>query len=154
MLTGCRPLRSSRQAPPESASQQNTHSTRLRDTKTAAGAAIQRLRQLKQSISSPKMLRPSNPRNRTIMSAGPSSFASRCVTRQVPRTARTKRNQTPIPFIWASLARWLRGMLGFLPLPCDKKLSRNQDGRSLQILIGQSPYPQMVCCASSRNVRS
>jgi hypothetical protein len=48
---------------------------------------------LKQSISLPIGRFPSHARNRTIRSAGPSSLASRCVTRQVARTARTNRVQ-------------------------------------------------------------
>src|SRR5262249_1959960 len=38
---------------------------------------------------------PRRARNRTIRSAGPSSLASRCVTRQVARAARTNRAQKP-----------------------------------------------------------
>jgi hypothetical protein len=39
----------------------------------AAGAAIHRLRQLKQSIKRPASPSPNRPRNRTMISAGPSS---------------------------------------------------------------------------------
>src|SRR5262249_13203050 len=44
------------------------------------------------SASSPRKLFPSKARTRATMSAGPSSLASRCVTRQAARTATTKRN--------------------------------------------------------------
>jgi len=93
MITGSWPKRSSRQAAPESASHVNSQSSHLCDTKSAAGAAIQKLRQLKQSISLPIRRSPSHTRNRTMISAGPSSLASRCVTRQVARTATANRVQ-------------------------------------------------------------
>src|SRR5215467_3730511 len=73
------------------ANQQANHSRGLRETNKAAGAAIHRLKQLKQSISLPARLSPNKVRKRTIMSAGPSSLTSRCVTRHVARTATTKR---------------------------------------------------------------
>ena len=87
-LSGAPPIRSNRQAPPDSASHENTQVTNVVDTKSAAGAAIHRLRQLKQSIRLPTNPSPTRRRNRNMTSAGPSSFASRCVTRQVARTAR------------------------------------------------------------------
>src|SRR5262249_48880138 len=84
-----------RQAAPESASQLNSQPSSCCDTKSAAGAAIHRLRQLKQSIRLPAKPPPRRARNRTITSAGPSSLASRCVTCQVARAARTNRAQKP-----------------------------------------------------------
>ncbi len=93
MTIGSRPRRSSKQAPPESANQLISQSSGFSDTKSAAGAAIQKLRQLKQSISFPTGPRPSRARNLAIRSAGPSSLANRCVTRQVARVANTNRIQ-------------------------------------------------------------
>ena len=63
---------------------------RVRETNNANGAATQMLMQLKQSIRLPMKPVAQARRNRKMMSAGPSSFASRWVTRQVARTARTK----------------------------------------------------------------
>ena len=101
IATGAPPSRCNRQAAPDSASQANSHSSGFRATKIAAGAAIQRLRQLKQSIICPARLSPRRERRRTIKSAGPSSLARRCVTRQVARTARTNRIQNSIVSIVA-----------------------------------------------------
>ena len=92
MTTGSVVIRSSRQAPPDTASQLISHSGGLSETNNAVGTAIQILRQEKQSISCPAKLRPSLARNLTIKPAGPSSYANRCVTRQVARTARTNRS--------------------------------------------------------------
>src|SRR5262245_7899028 len=90
-MTGSGLSRSRRQAPPERASQLIIHSVGWRETNNAIGAATQRLRQLKQSINVPARLWPNNLRKRKMMSPGPSSLASRCVTRHVARTARTNR---------------------------------------------------------------
>jgi len=77
MSTGSRTIRSSRQAPPETASHVTSHSNGMFETNSASGAAIQRLRQLKQSIILPATLWPNSLRNRKITSPGPSSLASR-----------------------------------------------------------------------------
>lgn len=98
-MAGSCPSLSKRQAPPERASQQNSQSRGLVDTKRAAGAAIERLKHLKQSINLPARLWLSSARNLTIMSAGPSSLANRWVTLQVARTARTSLGQKPSWFI-------------------------------------------------------
>ena len=86
------PSRSNRHAPPESASQLTNQTTGFVETNSAKGAATQMLMQLKQSMRLPINPSPSQRRVRKTISAGPSSFASRWVTRQVARTARRKRN--------------------------------------------------------------
>ena len=103
MITGSCTARCKRQAAPESASQMSSQSSGFRETKSATGAAIHRLRHSKQSISLPAKLCPKRTRNRTIKSAGPSSLASRCVIRQVARAARTNLIQKVVPVIrqWA-----------------------------------------------------
>src|ERR1017187_716422 len=77
MMTGSPPRRSNRQAPPESASQTKSHSQDLRETNKPAGAATQRLMQLKQSISFPQKPRPRRARKRTITTHG------HCATRRL-----------------------------------------------------------------------
>ena len=129
MMTGFSPSRSSKHAPPESASHEITHMSGSRDKKKAAGAAIHRLRQLKQSIRLPTSPWPNRPRSRTMISAGPSSFASRWVTRHVARTARTNRieNSSAEP-ICGSAARWIGSLLH--PLKRDFTLLNHPHRRS------------------------
>src|SRR5262249_7496490 len=108
---GSRPSRSSRQAPPEIASQPISHSVGWRETNNAIGAATQRLRQLKQSINRPAGLWPSNLRKRKMLSPGPSSLASRWVTRQVARTARASRRIMSTFLCPYSSARGRKGLV-------------------------------------------
>jgi hypothetical protein len=96
MTTAACPKRSSRHAAPDSASQAIRRSPGVAATRSAIGAATQKLRQWKQSISLPMGRVPSRARSRARRSAGPSSLARRWVTRQVARAARSNLAQNPV----------------------------------------------------------
>ena len=89
-------MRSNKQAAPESATHVSSKSNGLRETKNAIGTATHKLRHWKQSINLAASPFPKSARNLMMRSAGPSSLASRCVIRQVARTARMKLGQNPI----------------------------------------------------------
>src|SRR5438046_2629825 len=93
MTSGSRPIRSNKHAAPESANHAKNKSRGRRAMKNAIGAATHKLRHWKQSTNLPQRPPPSIARKRKIKSAGPSSFASKCVIRQVARTPKTSRVQ-------------------------------------------------------------
>src|SRR2546425_1184213 len=86
-------MRSNKQAAPDSANHVSSRSSGFAETKNAIGIATHKLRHWKQSINLATSPFPKRARNRTMRSAGPSSLASKCVIRQVARTARTSRAQ-------------------------------------------------------------
>src|SRR5258706_1503660 len=104
---------SNKQAAPDSANHISSRSSGRRETKKASGSAIHKLRHWKQSISLPATELPKRARTRTMKSAGPSSLASKCVTRQVTRMARMNLDQKPISLIASGVTLRLQVITDF-----------------------------------------